>query len=451
MMKALGTLILQGFLAIAVAVSSNVTAAQPSGFSQPELDQILAPVALYPDTVLSHVLIAATYPLEVVQAARWSRSNPGFSGQDAVSAVENRDWDPSVKALAAFPELLARMDQDIDWTQRLGDAFIVQEEQVIATIQNLRAQAYAQGNLHTNEQVRVVRETEYIYIEPAQSHRVYVPYYDPRVVYGPRYWSDYPPVYWPYPPGYSYSLGFYWGIGYAVAPAFYFSAFHWPHRQVVVVDHHDRYGHDGHRYPRRDFRSSRDVASYDGARRWQHNPRHRRGVSHSGDVDNGRFVRSTNHFAMGSSPPVRAATPRDAQRVWASDQRYNLTRNAGSARPGTIGRSRLQHPRQGDDEPVKSPERSIPVAALTPRAVTPLKSEPGKAGRRGTSDKIAPVKREATNARQTAPNRPVPSTRSMAPPPQRSATKRSAEPVRSKAGQRSVKWTDERGGESRRR
>src|SRR5512142_1269857 len=116
------------------------TPAQPA-FSQPELDQMLAPIALYPDPLLSQILMASTYPLEIVEAARWSRANPSLKGDDAVRAVQQRDWDPSVKSLVAFPQILQMMDEKLDWTERLGDAFLAQEAQVMDTVQNLRQKA----------------------------------------------------------------------------------------------------------------------------------------------------------------------------------------------------------------------------------------------------------------------------------------------------------------------
>src|SRR5258708_39340401 len=133
--------------------------AQP-GFTQQELDQMLAPIALYPDSLLSQILMASTYPLEVVEAARWSRANPGLTGQQAVGAVGDRDWDASVKSLAAFPQVLAMMDQQLEWTARLGDVFIAQEPQVMETVQSLRQKAYAAGNLRSTEQAYVVQQGE---------------------------------------------------------------------------------------------------------------------------------------------------------------------------------------------------------------------------------------------------------------------------------------------------
>jgi hypothetical protein len=191
----------------AVDKTSYSTIAAQASFSEAQLDSLLAPIALYPDTVLSHVLIASTYPLEVVEADRWARNNSRLKGDDAVNAVDNQDWDPSVKALVAFPDILQRMSDDLDWTQQLGDAFLADEERVMDSIQKLRNRAYASGNLDKVEHVRVVREDKVIVIEPSVERVVYVPAYDTRVVYGNWWWADYPPVYWHYPSSYVFVSG----------------------------------------------------------------------------------------------------------------------------------------------------------------------------------------------------------------------------------------------------
>lgn len=298
------SLILASCLMLGLGTTDQRASAEtPAGFSQAELDQMLAPVALYPDTVLSHVLIAATYPLEVVQAARWTRSNPGLKGEYAVAAVEHYPWDPSVKALVAFPELLARMDIDLDWTQRLGDAFLIQEYQVLDTVQYLRDEAYASGHLRSNEYVRVVRETEYIYIEPSVTRVVYVPWYDPYTVYGNWRWSAYPPVYWHRPSGYRSGFSFHWGSGHRLQYGFFFSAVHWPSHRLMVHDHygyyqrHDkhygkRYGKHGYGGPR--FSSGRELARYEGARHWKHDQDHRRGVAYRRGIDERHAIRASD-------------------------------------------------------------------------------------------------------------------------------------------------------------
>ncbi|WP_181918989.1 DUF3300 domain-containing protein [Wenzhouxiangella sediminis] len=308
-MKTLTTLVLALLLTAGCSATGQVQA-NDDYFSQAELDSMLAPVALYPDSVLSHVLIAATYPLEVIQAARWSREHPGLRGEDAVAAVEYQNWDASVKALVAFPELLRRMDEDLQWTQDLGDAFLIQEEDVVASIQYLRSEAYSQGHLRSNDHVKVVREREYIYIEPARTRVVYVPYYDPRVIYTNWRWSSYRPHYWHHPVGYSVGVSFYWGHAYHIRPSFYFSSFHWPTRKVVVVNHH-------HYYRENRFHSGRQVARFDQARHWKHNPVHRRGVSYRGRVEQTRFVESSRVVAQGR----KATLKREARREWAAEQR----------------------------------------------------------------------------------------------------------------------------------
>jgi hypothetical protein len=230
MLTALLSLVLSG---------PGASAEERPAFTQAELDQMLAPIALYPDPLLSQILMASTYPVEVVQAARWSRANPYLQGEDAVRAVEPMDWDPSVKSLVAFPQILDRMNDQIDWTERLGDAFVAQELQVMDTIQDLRLRADAAGNLRPAPEMRIVREGGYILIEPASVHLLHVPYYDPVVVYGPWRWRAHRPVRWAPWPGYygrtTYPLVFLWGSGTVIRTEFLFGSFNWRHRYVVVV------------------------------------------------------------------------------------------------------------------------------------------------------------------------------------------------------------------------
>lgn len=255
-------------------------------FSQQQLDSLLAPIALYPDSLLSHILIASTYPLEVVEAERWSRNNTRLQGEDAVKAVENQNWDPSIKALVAFPDVLKRMSEDLDWTQQLGDAFLEDEGRVMDSIQNLRDKAYASGHLKDTDHVKVVREERVIMIEPAVERVVYVPVYDTRVVYGPWWWNDYPPVYWHrYSHQVYFSGSFYWGPRVYIGPSFHFSSCHWSNRRVVIIDHHHHrdYYHHRHAY------TGRYLAHYEGAQHWNHNPSHRRGVAYYNEPVRARY------------------------------------------------------------------------------------------------------------------------------------------------------------------
>jgi hypothetical protein len=256
-----------GFLAL--LLSACVAWAQDRvAFRQAELDQMLAPIALYPDPLLSQVLMAATYPLEVVQAARWSRANPGLKGRDAVNAAEHMDWDPSVKSLTAFPQVLAMMDEKLEWTERLGEAFLAQPGDVMETVQALRRRAETAGHLASGEHARVTRHGEHIVIEPPATGVVYVPYYQPAVVYGAWWWPDFPPFYWA-PPRYYALLPahrpvVFWDGGIVVSGGFFFGHFNWPRREVRVVHVH---------HVHRDVRPVR-VESV-----WRHDPGRRRGAS----------------------------------------------------------------------------------------------------------------------------------------------------------------------------
>lgn len=339
-------------------------------FSQAELDQMLAPIALFPDTVLSHVLIAATYPIEVVRAARWTRQNPGLSGEQAVNAVIGEDWDPSVMALVAFPDLLARMDGDLDWTQRLGDAFLIQEADVLDSIQRLRAHAYSAGHLRTTEQVRVVREREVIYIEPPRHQVVFVPVYDPRVVFGAWAWAHHPPVFWHAPPRRRSSVVVYWGPAFHVPPAFFFSSFHWPHRQVVVVHHHHHFFHPHrprqlvHHHHHHHHYRGRDLSRHQSAQRWQHDPSHRRGVAYHPAVDERhRQLERRSSAPVASAPasaPARVAQTRNNQREWADARRSQTLLASPGGQAARAGRG------IGDDSRA-APARSTQPARLSAR------------------------------------------------------------------------------------
>jgi len=162
-------------------------------FKQEELDQIMAPIALYPDSLLTQVLMASTYPLEIVQADRWAKQNKDMKGDALAKALEAQTWDPSVKSLVNFPEVLTMMSEKLDWTQKLGDAFLAQQKDVMATVQQLRAKAQAAGNLKTTKEQTVVVEKEIIIIEPASPQVIYVPTYNPTVVYGVWAYPAYPP------------------------------------------------------------------------------------------------------------------------------------------------------------------------------------------------------------------------------------------------------------------
>lgn len=200
-------------------------AAAPAAYSQGELESMLAPIALYPDALLSQMLMASTYPLEIVEAARWRKANAALKDKALEDALANQTWDESVKSLTAFPEVLDRMSEDLAWTQKLGDAFLGQQKEVLDTVQVLRNKAKSAGHLESNEQQSVKTETQenkqVIVIEPANPAVVYVPTYQPTVVYGGWGYPAYPPYYPPYwhPVATPFVSGFFWGVGIAAGAA----------------------------------------------------------------------------------------------------------------------------------------------------------------------------------------------------------------------------------------
>jgi len=236
-------------------------------FSREELAQMLGPVALYPDKLLSQVLMAATYPLEVIEADRWVKKNPKLEGDSLDRALLDMEWDPSVKAICHFPAVLAQMSERITETTNLGNAFLAQESEVMGMVQELRAKAYAQGNLTTTPEQKVVVEQEAIVIEPTNPTVIYVPYYDPFYIYGPWWYPAYPPYYWG-PTGISLGIGmsFWPGVQFGFSWGSW-SYFDWPHHYVYI------HAHERPRYVRHDHWYAKPG-------RWVHSPAHRRGVAY---------------------------------------------------------------------------------------------------------------------------------------------------------------------------
>ena len=308
-------LLLMLFAGVASAYSHAQSGAGAE-FSQQELDQMLAPIALYPDPLLSQIMMAATYPIEVVEAARWSQAHPGLRGEQALRAVQDKDWEPSVKSLVAFPQVLAMMDQNLEWTRRLGDAFLAQEPMVMDTVQNLRRKAYAEGNLRSSDRVRVAQQGQTIVIEPASPLVVYVPYYDPWVVYGPWWWPAYPPVYWRPWPGHfaapGVSVGFFWGAPVAVSAGFFFGAFDWPRRNVQIVHVNHYYGSTVNVTRRTSvFNRQANVTANPAPGTWKHNPDHRRSVAYRSESMRQQLVQPHGR----ASPERTAEIRRDPRAV----------------------------------------------------------------------------------------------------------------------------------------
>jgi hypothetical protein len=248
--------------------------------SEPQLEQLLAPIALYSDPLLAQILMAATYPLEVVQADRWVQdpNNAALKGDQLAAALDTQPWDPSVKSLVPFPQILRMMDNNLTWTEQLGDAFLAGQAEVMDAVQQLRQKAQAYGTLQTTPQQVVATSGNAITIEPASPEVVYVPVYDPVVAYGPWPYANWPPYYFPdvwgvVPVGY---FGFGW-VGVGINLSFWgWCGWDWGNHGIYIDG-----GHFNGRIPRRGPPPTSGP--------WRHNPGHRGGVPYSSGAVRARF------------------------------------------------------------------------------------------------------------------------------------------------------------------
>jgi hypothetical protein len=236
-----------------------------------QLDALVAPIALYPDALLSEILMASTYPLEVVAADRWVSANKSLQGDALKAALDKQNWDDSIKSLAATPDVLDMMNNKLDWTQQLGDAVLAQQPDVMDAIQRLRTKAQANNKLQSTSQQTVTTQStggrQYIYIAPTDPDEIYVPYYDPSVVYGDWPYPDYPAYYWP-PPAYIgaglIATGLAFGTGYALG--------RW-------ASNGNRWG-GGFNWGGNNINVNRSVNNVNG-NNWAHNPAHRGNVGYN--------------------------------------------------------------------------------------------------------------------------------------------------------------------------
>src|SRR5436309_4236314 len=239
-----------------------------------QLNSLVAPIALYSDPLLAQTLAASTYPLEVIQLQQWMAKNPDLKDKALADAVSKQPWDPSIQGLVAYPDVVARMADNIQWTTDLGNAFLAQQSDVMDAVQRMRAKAQGTGNLKTSAQQVVQTETvpsgkQVITVEPAQPDVVYVPSYDPQVVYGAA-----PPAYPYYPytyPGYVPGTALAWGAGIALGAAAWGSwGGHWGNCDWnggnVKINNNYNYNKNNN--------FNRNV-SRQGQGNWQHNPQHR--------------------------------------------------------------------------------------------------------------------------------------------------------------------------------
>jgi uncharacterized membrane protein YgcG len=336
--------------------------AQATTFSKEHLEQIVAPIALYPDALLTQILMAATYPLEIVEAARWVQKNPKITGDKLEAALAKETWDPSVKSLCGFNDVLKRMNDNLDWTQDLGDAFLGQQAELMDTVQHMRRKAYDAGNLKSGKELTVTEQADkIIIIEAAQPEVIYVPTYYPTAVYGswgyPYYY--YPPMYPPPPAGgvwFGFAAGVFWG-----AAIWGGCSWGWGHTEVDIdIDKQNNFIDRTEGSPRRDQvkdrARSKDTAGNRAGNKggWQHNPEHRKGVGYKDGKTAQKYGGGTGstrvskdqargygeRASQGPGAARTGAAPRDASRTQPSARTQpasgsNRASTGSSSRAGT--------------------------------------------------------------------------------------------------------------------
>ena len=313
--------ILAWLMVVLLTVPPGVIAQQQQSEAAPvfkpeELEQILAPIALHPDPLISQILMASTYPLEVVQADRWAKQNKSLKGDAVTAALEKQDWDPSVKSLVAFPEVLTMMSEKLDWTQKLGDAFLADQKKVLDTIQALRAKAQAAGNLKTTKEQTVIVEEKIIKIEPANPQVIYVPTYNPTVVYGSWPYPAYPPYAY-YPPGYVASSMMMFGAGMAMGAAFSGAwGYGWGnadyHGGSVKIDNSRNTNFSGNNIDRGKYANQLPAG---GKGDFRHNPEHRKGVSYRDQGTAQKFNRASTSDSIKSREQFRGRAEQGRQDI----------------------------------------------------------------------------------------------------------------------------------------
>jgi len=345
-------------LATATAIGSQDSPAQPAGAQadstkesddaaavpQGELDQMLAGIALHPHELLSQVLMASTYPLEIVQADRWASANKELKGDALTAALEKQEWDPSVKSLINFPDVLASLSENLTWTQKIGDAFLADQKSVLETVQKLRHKAKEAGNLESSEQMTITTETvkdedaeadaskeiEVIVIKSADPEVIYVPAYNPVVVYGTWWYPTYPPPVYYRPPYYHSGVAIAFGVGivYGMAWGYAWGGCRWGHHHVNVninrnVNINANINRNRYKTQGGGGRGSNGA--------WKHNPEHRKGVQYRDNKTASKYGGKSN---------AQAQRSRDSYRGRAEKDRSQLSKDRASGRIDSSGRER---------------------------------------------------------------------------------------------------------------
>jgi hypothetical protein len=345
-----------------ISLYSFTAAAQPvpapgaAPLTAEQVERLVAPIALYPDPLVAQILMAATYPLEVVEADRWLqiRANAALKGDALTAALQRQSWDPSIESLVSFPQVLHMMDSNLDWTEQLGDAFLAQQAGVMDAIQRLRQRAEAANSLASTPQQTVSTEDQEIIIEPANPEIVYVPAYNPWCVYGVWPYPDYPPFYFGPWAGYCVPADYLIAFGTGFYPFGFWAWGHFEWRRHMIRVDHDRYQrfHNGPE-PRGGF--------------WQHDPAHRHGVPYRDPATAARFL-----GAAGAARGYRGFAPAPAVTLPAKPAAPSVVR-----RPEAISRPA---PR------LTAPQRPVPPAFQSYGPGSQVRGE----SQRGFSSRMTP-------------------------------------------------------------
>jgi hypothetical protein len=361
------------------AVADAAGAQQSVKVPAEQLESLVAPIALYPDPLLAQTLVAATYPLELVQLHQWLAKHPNLKDKALADSVATQPWDPSIQSMAALPDVVKRLADDIQWTTDLGNAFLAQQGDVMDAVQRLRQKAKDKGALESNEhqkvETKVVEEKTIIVVEPADPEVIYVPSYSPVVVWGPPLYP-YPPIYYPYyPPGaafVSFGFGVMWGAAWGGACC----GCGWGYNNINInvnnnfnrIDHHGNRGNLGDRGNRGDRGNLGDRGGNRpggaGGGTWTHNPEHRGGAPYGDRATANQYggrARGDARPSAGQQPGglggtgKRGGSPGVSDRMAGAGNRGGVSDRAGAG-AGVSDRSAAAGGRGGD----KIGNRSIP-------------------------------------------------------------------------------------------
>jgi hypothetical protein len=336
-----------------------------------QLDNLVAPVALYPDPLLSQVLVASTYPLEVVEAQQWLQTNSSLTGADLIGAAQQQNWDASVQALVAFPDVLAKLNQDIRWTDDLGNAFLAQQADVMSAVQRMRASAKANGKLISSPQQVVTTDTSNgqtaIEIQPASPDVVYVPTYDPGYIWGPPAWGAYPPLVYP---AFGFGFGPAWNVGLCFSPWGGWGGWggwgwgpNWFGGGIIV--NNVFFHHFG-------FRSRPGWGNGSRTNLWAHDPTHRLGVPYPNRQLSGQFGSASRMNAQRMINSQRMGMGNSFAPSHGGANRQAFPGMTPGARPN-VGQPNIGHPgmQGGNPAPMRGIQPAPRAMPTAPRGVSP--------------------------------------------------------------------------------